>query len=390
MKGRGVISFNNMKSSGDKNAIMFSMAYYINALKRHAIDPSFTDEEFVRCLFAPYILAGNVKDRNKEQLDLNKSRVSTLLSQKDDVPIAMRNALSTYGIIERMKPGYAEFVEDTLVREQLPALVRHISDVINSTPTISAEIKQRLTAIENNAVEYLCATFLEAIRQDNRAMPPTDNYLWHHGTNTLQLIAGDIFKFGFGNRKKQLAIVVIPVNTSFDTHISWLAEGVDNPIVSPTTLHGQWLDRWTKTGNTIDQLNRQIENNLAKQNLVFTVDRSGRKHYAIGTIAAITGNNAIYYLLAISAFDDQNIAHSTADNIRAAVLSLLEFYNRFGNGYPMYLPLFGTGRSRAALDYQEAFDLIRGEMMCNKQLIQGKITIVASKEAMAEIRAEVE
>lgn len=366
------------------------MAYFVSALKKRAIDPSITDEEFVRRLFTPFICAGNVKDKNRETLDLNKSRVSTLLSQKDDVPTAMRNALSSYGIFENTKEGFAVFADDNLVLEQLPALINEITSVVNSTSTISTETKQRLSEIEGNVMDYLCTAFFEAIRQDNRVTKTAENYLWHRGTNSLQLITGDLFKYGFGNRKKQPSIVVIPVNTSFDTHITWITEGAEAPIVSPTTLHGQWIDRWMKAGNTIEQLSEQIETNLAKQKLTYTVDQADRKHYDIGSIAIVSGSNAIYYLLAISTFDEKNIAHSTEHDIRKAVLSLLKFYNYYGNGYPLYLPLLGTGRSRAALSFQASFDLIREEMMNNTQLLQGQITIVASKEAMNDLKTEVD
>lgn len=206
----------------------------------------------------------------------------------------------------------------------------------------------------------------------------------------MQIIAGDIFRFGFNNRKKQPNIVVIPVNTTFDTHISWKAEGTENPIVAPTTLHGQWIDRWIKAGNKIETLNAQIEANLLSQNLPYTVDSSGRKAFSIGSIVVVNSEKAIYYLLAISTFDQYNIAHSTESEIRSAVRSLMQFYNHYGMGYPMYLPLLGTGRSRAALNYQTSFDLIRGEIIQDPQLIQGNISIVASKEAFAVMKTEVE
>ena len=42
----------------------------------------------------------------------------------------------------------------------------------------------------------------------------------------------------------------------------------------------------------------------------------------------------------------------------------------------MYIPLLGTGRSRANLSYQDSFDLILDTFMKHKQLLQGKISIV--------------
>ena len=369
---------------------MFTVSYYITALKQCANDTAMSDEEFVRNLLYPYISTANIKDKEKNPLDLNKSRVSRLLSQKDDVPTAIRNSLVIYGVFEDTKEPFSNFIEDYLDPHQLPSLVREIHDVIMNTPSITTAAKNAITELTNSPHEFLHYTFFEALKQNNKIETKSDDYLWQCGTNTLQLLCGDIFKFGFDNRKKQQNIIVIPINTSFDTHISWKAEGTDDPIVAPTTLHGQWINRWIKAGNTIDELNSQINENLSKQKLSYTYDLIGRRHYDIGSIAVITSNNSIYYLLAISAFDEQNIAHSSAIQIRKAVHSLMIFYNHYGMGYPMYLPLLGTGRSRAALDYQASFDLICNEITREPQLIQGKITIVASKEAMATIHMEVD
>ena len=369
---------------------LFSMAFFISALKHRAKNSSISDEEFVRILFTPFILAGKVQNKNDDPLDLNKSRVSKILSQEDDVPTAMRNALTFPDIFETTRYDFIDVVYDHLSEEQLPELVVELFQEIENTPTISSAVKEKLSLLKNDAPEFLCVAFFEAVRQNNLVQEKPNNYLWHCGSNSLQFITGDLFRFGFNNRKKQPNIVVIPVNTSFDTHISWMAEGTENPIVAPTTIHGRWIDRWIKAGNAIEALNTQIETNLLKQNLPYTVDSSGRKHFNIGSIVVVNSEKAIYYLLAISRFDQQNIAHSTEPEIRTAVRSLMRFYNHYGMGYPMYLPLLGTGRSRTALDYRASFELIRNEIMRDTQLIQGNITIVTSKEAKPAIQTEVE
>ena len=61
------------------------------------------------------------------------------------------------------------------------------------------------------------------------------------------------------------------------------------------------------------------------------------------------------------------------------------YYDRCGQGDPMAIPLLGTGMSRAYLSYQDSFDLIRETILANKQLIQGKVFIVATPEAYEQI-----
>ena len=55
----------------------------------------------------------------------------------------------------------------------------------------------------------------------------------------------------------------------------------------------------------------------------------------------------------------------------------------------MYIPLLGTGRSRANLSFQDSFDLIINTFMKHKQLLQGEITIVIHPKAKGlKIRME--
>ena len=65
---------------------MFAMAFYIRTLMRGSIAPSISAVDFVDSLFEPYVESGHIKDKSGETFYLDKSRVSRLLAQKDDVP----------------------------------------------------------------------------------------------------------------------------------------------------------------------------------------------------------------------------------------------------------------------------------------------------------------
>jgi len=90
-------------------------------------------------------------------------------------------------------------------------------------------------------------------------------------------------------------------------------------------------------------------------------------------------------LIALSEFDDFNNAVSSSDDIDAAVDSLLSVYDRFGQGYDMYLPLMGTGLSRAGLSMQEAYDLLIKNLMENKVKIHGHIHLIIRPEDRIDI-----
>lgn len=104
------------------------------------------------------------------------------------------------------------------------------------------------------------------------------------------------------------------------------------------------------------------------------------QEYPVGTTVIIEETKAIFYLLAVSVFDENNIAHSSTEEIKRAIKYLLEFYNENGQGYKLYMPLIGTGRSRAGLDFQESYDLIINTLLDNESFIQGSINIVIRPE----------
>lgn len=355
------------------------MSTYIKALKKAALNENISDEDFARELFAPIINAGNVKDKNGSPLDLDKTRISRLLSQKDDVPGAIRNALTIYNIEDSLEDGFDCFISDILDENKIITAIDLISNTIKDDSTINDMIKSKLLEMKNDKAYFLTYTFLEAVKINNKEIL-AKQIIWQKGNNLVEVISGDLFKFGFGNRsKKKKNIVCIPVNTTFETKVTTKTEQESKPLVSENTLHGKWLHRWIESGETIKELDKRIEDNIKLQELEpvgKSLSGNGKLLcYPIGSIVNIETENAFYYLLAISDFDKNNNARSEKEKIKFALERLLEFYDCKGQGYDLYLPLMGTGRSRAGLSHQESFDLIKKVLLENEGLIQGHIII---------------
>lgn len=372
---------------------MPKLAVLTKTIKRFSENPEISDEIFLNAFINTYVAAGNVRNKNGEELYLDKSATSLLLNQKSDVPQTLRKALWQYGIKEATEEGMRDFVEDYLNPVLISDLNACMEELIKDDNAINDEEKTKLLTLSQGDTSVLLTELLVlSLSECNRA-DQQRTIVWKNGTNIVEVISGDLFQFGFDNRKKnQRNIVVIPVNTAFDTQVTWKLEGNLNPIVSENTIHGQWLKRMEQCGTDMKDLDLRIAKSLrnwGSQPVSFEPDRNGKQdQYTIGSCALIETENAYYILLAVSEFDKINKAKSDPKMIDTAVKSLLQSYDKFGQGYDMYIPLIGTGRSRTGLSITGAYDLLKDCLIHNSDLIHGHIYLVLRPEERTEIKEE--
>ncbi len=354
-------------------------------IKKFAKNRNVSDEEFLNNFLNPLVEAAHIHNKNNEQFYLNKTRTSWLLNGVKDVPKVLREALSRVDLETQMIDGMDLFISDYLEVKQEKVLKERLFDLLDDEDILKLDrVKMESISLSHLLVKLLLISIEESnLNKEKR------NVIWKRGINCVEVITGDLFKYGFGNRSKTKNIIVIPVNTAFDTHVTRCLEKQENPLVAETTIHGQWLTRIQKSGVNEDDLYERIVTSLENQNILSVkreVDSNGRKEvFPIGSIAIIENKNATYFLLAIADFDDYNIAHSTVKNIDFAVKKLLEKYNSVGQGYNLYLPLLGTGRSRTGLSIKEAYELLKDAFMARTNMIQGHIIVVVRPEDSDEI-----
>lgn len=358
---------------------MLSLSLLVKTLKEFALNRNISDEEFLNALLQPYIEAGKIKNKKGEDFYLNKQRTSALLGQKIDVPEALRRELGRFQIKEDTEKGMEDFCQQFMLDDHL--VIQHkLLGLISESKEFEIQNDQLDDVSLYTLLTYL---LLRAISEKN-IIDPQEKILWKRGKNTLKLLYGDLFSFGFNNRKKRKNIIVIPVNNAFDTVVTSNLEIDPIPIVSEMTIHGQWLIRMQQSGGSEEELYSRISDSLRQ--LGFPIigqarNSKGRANlYPIGSLAILDSKNVAYFLLAISEFDENNVAHSDSADIEAAIITLLDKYNAVGQGYDMYLPLLGTGRSRAGLSNKEAYQLLKTSLIRHMDLIQGNITIVVRPE----------
>lgn len=207
--------------------------------------------------------------------------------------------------------------------------------------------------------------------------------VWKRGASKICVMYGDILRMAqkkpWYRHSQQPKIIVIPVNTHFDTIVD--NQTVPNPLVSQKTIHGKWLLQYAdEMHKTPAQIEQEIFAFLDAKHVVFdTVNRArgSRRKYPAGTCAMLQGNNnASFLLLALSEFDEHNTAHATKEGLISVLYSLMECINQQSQGVDCFMPLLGTGLSRTGFTHKESLHTILSTLDLYNDLIIGKITVV--------------
>lgn len=362
-----------------KGFITITLSSFTRTAKLYALDSSITDESFLNALLEPIVQAGNVKAKMGVEFRLDKSRTSKILSGKADVPKQLKKPLGRIDIEEKVAECFGPFLEECFDADCFGEFQRSIAGLLSDNQEETKKLRGQLEMLGDDPQAYFARCLIETIKVSNLA-PSTKALLWQSGTGSFAVEVGDLLDKGFGRAKKQRGIVVVPVNTRFDTEITWQHEGLSAPLVSATSIHGQWLNRMFKSGESPETIKLRINNDLNERGICGMDERThdGTTHaeHELGTIAMIENAKAVFYLLAISSFDSRNNAQSTPGTIARSLDRLFEHYDLHGQGLDMYLPLLGTGMSRAHLNHDDSFALIRGAIERNRCRIHGKVTLM--------------
>lgn len=204
------------------------------------------------------------------------------------------------------------------------------------------------------------------------------------GDGKINVCYADIMKIAFPKKNKGKKIIVIPVNTCFDTIVDQDLALCDKPLVASTTVHGLWVENMLKHGFSIEDIDSAIDNYIHIKNIIpikeLTQQEKNRgklKCFENGTVIIVEGENDVeFFLLAVSEFDKNNKAQSSKEDIIISIKKLLEFYDINGQGYQMFLPLIGTGRSRSGLSHEDSLQIIKSILLLYSDKLHGEINVV--------------
>lgn len=212
--------------------------------------------------------------------------------------------------------------------------------------------------------------------------------IWSRGSGSINItygdLIGDAFKKKSWRHKVKKGLYVIPVNTYFDTIIE--DETVPKPLVALDTIHGRWLNSLMSNAETSAQnLQNAIFSDLDSRNTPYssvTRSKGSQRQYEHGTCAIVRGCDGRNFLLvALSEFNNNNNAHATRDIIIDCTKKLLSFINQNAQGRKCYIPLMGTGRSRANLTHKESLHVILSTMdLYNDEIISPLELVIYKKD----------
>lgn len=340
----------------------------ITCLKKFANNRRISNEKFINEFMEPYIHYAHIKTSDKLPYEFSKSQSSKLINHKQDLPEMFINEQTRYGFKERLEEDYAitlqELIDIDRYEEIKDELISHTTD------------KRTKLKLENsNTIDTLCAEAL-LISMKNSNCIREDGLIWERGLGKVIQTEDDILNI---EQQQDIKIIVIPVNSTFDTEVTRDFESCEKPVVSSKTLHGKWLEMMLNTYEKED-LDIRIENNIFQFNSDNCLSKCNINKADIGSICMLQEDDTIYYLLAISKFDSNNCAHTSEESLNNALDMLFSFYNQMGQGYPLYIPLIGTGLSRSKLTNQQALKLLIKATKRNMNNINGQINIVIYSE----------
>ena len=211
--------------------------------------------------------------------------------------------------------------------------------------------------------------------------------IWKSASAKITVRYSDIFKEAADKKNDRERIFVIPVNTCFDTIVDENICTFAKPLVSPNSVHGQWIAKMLEEGKTIKKINRNIKRSIEKQKIqkerdILQQDKPRGKlvEYPRGTVALVRGNNkSTYLLLALTKFDENNSAHTTVDEMEQCVRELIYFYTTYGQGHELVVPLMGTHLSRTGLTHEDSLKIITSLFRLYGSIIHGKVSVIIYK-----------
>ena len=331
-------------------------------MKKYSKDPRQSYQFYMTNLFNSL----GCNSINYEGYFLPTNTSSRIMTRAYDVPKDIREIVNDYSN-EQIDKLLKTYINQYMNVNRFESLIGELRNFIMQASNLTDGEKEYLCS--KTAAVMLRESLICAIRIDNRLK--LDYKVWNNGTNSIKVVSGDIIALSF-NKKECIKekIVVIPFDSEFHLHIS--GAGATKPEVSKTTLHGQWLTRMEKEGFTIEEIKRMIN-----ESMIIRDD--------IGSISKLKYKSVVFYLVGLSKFDENNMAHSDKDCISKCVTNILNEYNRTGQGVQLYLPLMGTGRSRVGLSNEEAIDLLIEECKKNKEKIQGTVNILVYTKDLENI-----
>ena len=195
----------------------------------------------------------------------------------------------------------------------------------------------------------------------------------------VYVVYGDLFDPEIVNNQKHY--ICFAVNRCYDTE-------VNDRLISSTTIHGIALNKLYKQNiYNPATLNTAIQSSIHAATPPMVVNREEKpegnlNRYEVGSYANISiDENLNYIMLGLSWINSNLNAQTSKAEYVLAIQKMIESFDNESQGYPVLMPIVGTGRSRADLKEREALEYIIEAFRINQNKITSDIYIVVHESA---------
>ena len=190
---------------------------------------------------------------------------------------------------------------------------------------------------------------------------------------------GNILNVKKENHETSKPVVVIPVNSSFDTLVEDSPSVVDR-IVEGGSIHGQWLKKYASTPEMLEEVNRDIDkfiNDKKWKPIKSLNNKRGKKDvYALGSYVFIERNDCVFLLFALTEFDEHNkIIKHDAEEFTNLMKKLMDITDECA-GKHVYIPVMGSKIALFGIDDLASFEYIKNAALNKKCSLRASISIV--------------
>ena len=238
-------------------------------------------------------------------------------------------------------------------------------------PDTTTLLKKILVSIAILAGVWVCCVIICSIRV---CVQKKKKVVDGRNGKAVYVVYGDLFDPEIVNGQKRY--IAFAANRCFDTI-------VDDNLVGANTIHGMAFNRlYDQKLYSPESLNEALQQSIKGNPTSVLVSREGKKEgnlkrYEVGAYANLKIDDKLNYLpIGLSWFDENLNAQTSLQEYVLAVQKMIEAFDKESQGYPVLMPIIGTGRSRTDLNEHEVLEYLIAAFKINQVKITSDIYIV--------------
>ena len=196
------------------------------------------------------------------------------------------------------------------------------------------------------------------------------------GSIIIESMYGNILEI---DNRKSKPVIVIPVNSSFDTIIENNLN-VKDRIIEGSSLHRQWLSKYGSDKDALKKLQDDVKAGIKNRGLIpdhMLKNKRGNKNvYPIGSYIFVEREDYTFLLFALTEFDEHNKVIKHDAEMFVELMAKLMDATDYCAGRHVYIPIMGTKIALFGMTPSQSFEYIKSAALNKKNTLRSSLSIV--------------